>query len=123
MPLIDENLEFLHNQCIFAILDLAHGYLQMPLSEHAKEKSAFITMDETGQFERAMFGLMNAGFYFAKLMKSIFGKYHGKLAAVYFDDILIFAQSWEELITKLRTILKMLKDAGLTLNLKKCKFG
>ena len=123
MPSIDEGMEFLHGQSVFAVLDLAQGYLQVPLSENAKAKTAFITPDETGQFERAMFGLMNAAFYFAKLMKMVFHKHSKELALVYFDDILIFARSWGELLVKLRKILQLLKDAGLTLNLRKCKFG
>ncbi|KAG5889064.1 hypothetical protein JTB14_020415 [Gonioctena quinquepunctata] len=36
---------------IFTTLDLAHGYLQIPLSEEVKAKTTFITPDETGQFE------------------------------------------------------------------------
>lgn len=123
MPSVDDGLEEVHGSTIFAILDLAHGYLQIPLTESAKEKTAFITPDDTGQFERAMFGLMNAPFYFAKLMKKIFGREGNKLAVIFFDDMFIYARSWSELIRKLRRVLELLKDAGLTLNLKKCRFG
>lgn len=123
LPNIDDGLEKLHGATIFAILDFALGYLQMPLTDEAKEKTAFITQDETGQFERAIFGLMNAPFYFAKLMKMIFGPYGNDLAITYFDDILVHAKSFEELLLKIERILILLKDAGLTLNLKKCRFG
>ncbi|XP_043472429.1 uncharacterized protein LOC122505073 [Leptopilina heterotoma] len=123
LPNIDDGLEKLHGATIFAILDFALGYLQMPLTEEAKEKTAFITQDETGQFERAIFGLMNAPFYFAKLMKIIFGPYGNDLAITYFDDILVHAKSFEELLIKIEKILILLKNAGLTLNLKKCRFG
>ena len=70
--------------------------MQIPLSENAKQKTAFITQDETGQFERAMFGPMNAPFYFNKLIKIIFGCYGNSLALTYFDDILIHAKSWKD---------------------------
>lgn len=66
-----------------------------------------------------MFGLMNAPFYFAKLMRTIFGRYGPELAITYFDDILIHARSWDELLEKLEKVLQLLKDAGLTMNLKK----
>lgn len=101
---------------------MAH-YLQIILTENAKEKTAFITQDETGQFERAIFGLMNVPFYFAKLMKMIFGPHRNKLTITYFDDLLVHAKSWDELLKKLQKILILLKDAGLTLNIKKCRFG
>ena len=34
----------------FDEFDLASGYLQMPLTDSAKEKTAFITETQTGQF-------------------------------------------------------------------------
>ena len=66
---------------------------------------------------------MNAPFYFAKLMKKIFDRYGNDLAITFFDDILIYAQSWNELLQKIEKVLQILKEAGLTLNLKKCIFG
>lgn len=118
LPNIDDGLEELHESVIFVVLDLAQRYLQIPLSERGKEKTAFITPEEAGQFERSMFDLMSAPFYFAKLMKMVFGPFGHKLALTYFDDILIHARSWEELLSKLEKVLNLLKDAGLTLNLK-----
>ena len=59
LPNIDDGLECISGATIFATLDLAHGYLQIPLTDEAKRKTAFITPDETGQFEHASFGLMN----------------------------------------------------------------
>uniref|UniRef100_A0ABD2VZA1 RNA-directed DNA polymerase n=1 Tax=Trichogramma kaykai TaxID=54128 RepID=A0ABD2VZA1_9HYME len=123
LPNIDDGLEELHGANIFAILDLAQGYLQIPLTERAKEKTAFITPDETGQFERAMFGLMNAPFYFSKLMKKVFGNFQNKLALFFFDDMLVYAKSWDELLEKLETVLQLLRDARLMLKLRKCRFG
>ena len=123
LPNIDDGLEAISGATIFAILDMAQGYLQIPLTEDAKRKTAFITPDETGQFERAMFGLMNAPFYFAKLMKKVFDRYGNDLAITFFDDMLLHARSWDELLQKLEKVLQILKDARLTLNLKKCIFG
>lgn len=123
LSIVDDGLEELHGATIFATLDLAHGYLQMPLTEQAKKKTAFITPNETGQFERAMFGLMNGAFYFAKCIKKVFSRYGNKLAIIFFDSFLFYAETWEELLEKLEKMLQLLKDAGLTLNLNKCKFG
>lgn len=35
------------------------------------------------------------------------------------DDMCIFAKTWAELLRKLKIVLQLLKEAGLTLNLKK----
>lgn len=123
IPNFDEISEVLVGAKLFVTLDLAHGYLQIPLAEKAQHKTAFITPDETGQFTRAMFGLMNAPFYFAKLMHSIFGPYQNKLVIFYLDDILIPADNWTELMDRLELVLKLLKGAKLTLKLPKCEFG
>lgn len=50
LPNIDLQMENLAGSSIFAVLDLANGFLQIPLSDEAKEKTAFVTPDDTGQF-------------------------------------------------------------------------
>lgn len=40
-------------------------------SEECQEKTALITPDETGEFIRAMFGLMNSLFCFLKKMQKV----------------------------------------------------
>lgn len=124
IPNFDDLLENLNGAKFFIKLDLALGYLQMPLDENAKEKTAFITETQTGQFERAMFGLVNAPMYFAKLIDRALGIAKRKgIAFSFFDDICIYAKTWEDLIKNLIEVLKLLKLARLTLNLSKCKFG
>lgn len=66
-PSIDKHLEILHGSKLFTTLDLVSGYLQVPLSEQVKEKPAFITPSETGQFKRMVFGLVNALYEFSLL--------------------------------------------------------
>jgi len=68
---LDEHLETLHGATLFTTLDLASGYLQVPLIETSKEKTAFITPSESGQFERMVFGLINAPYEFSSLMQRI----------------------------------------------------
>ena len=66
IPNFDDLLEQLNGAKYFITLDVASVYLRIPLSEEAKEKTAFITETQTGEFARAMFGLINAPRYFAK---------------------------------------------------------
>lgn len=56
---------------LFICLDLAFGYMQVPLSKESRSKTVFITPDDTGEFTRMVFGLMNAPFYFSKLMSRV----------------------------------------------------
>ena len=124
IPNFDDLLEKLNGAKYFITLDLACGYLQMPLSENAKEKTAFITETQTRQFERAMFGLANAPRYFAKLMdKTLCTARKRGIAFSFFDDICIYASDWDKLLENLEEVLALLSDARLTLRLAKCKFG
>ncbi|KMQ81998.1 polyprotein of retroviral, partial [Lasius niger] len=123
LPRIDDLLERLQDCELFTTLDLAHGYLQIPLTEEAKLKTAFITADETGQFERMIFGLANAPAEFQRLMYRALGTLVNKDVLCYLDDILIPAKNWEEMMTKLTKVFEALRLANLTLKLARCEFA
>lgn len=122
LPDLDEHLRQIGDATMFITLDLAHGYLQVPLAPEARAKTAFITPDETGEFTRMVFGLMNAPFYFSKVMQIALGDLRDKLVMFYLDDILLPGRNWEELVERLELVLQALKRAGLTINLKKSHF-
>ncbi|CAI6345769.1 unnamed protein product [Macrosiphum euphorbiae] len=65
-PNMDDHLEVLTGAKMFCTLDLASGYLQVPLTEEAKAKTSFITPTEKGEFERMVFGLINAPYEFSR---------------------------------------------------------
>jgi len=44
-------------------------------------------------------------------------------SGAYLDDIIIFSNTWEEHLKHLRFVFNRVRDAGLTLNLKKCVFA
>ncbi|UYV68821.1 hypothetical protein LAZ67_6001031 [Cordylochernes scorpioides] len=123
LPRIDDLLEGLRNAKFFTTLDLAHGYLQIPLTDKAKLKTEFITPDDTGQFERMIFGLANAPAEFQRLMHSVLGPLLNKKALCYLDDVIIPAKDWREMIERLREVLERIRSAKLTLKPSKCEFG
>lgn len=79
-PYVDEQLEMLRGTQLFCTLDFSLGYLQVSLTERAKANTAFITPRETGQFERMIFGLVNALFEFSRLRKRIMQPLRNKVA-------------------------------------------
>ena len=44
-------------------------------------------------------------------------------AGAYIDDIAVFSQTWEEHLQHLWEVLTRLREANLTVKLKKCHFG
>lgn len=66
MPEIDDLLSQLVEGHMFTTMDLSNGFLQIPLSEDAKEKTAFVTEETTAKFERMPFGLKVLPVYFRR---------------------------------------------------------
>ena len=88
LPNIDDQLSRLGDSTMFITLDLSMGYLQVPLTKEARAKTAFITSDNTGEFTRMVFGLMNAPFYFSKLMPKVLNPLKDENVLFYLDDLL-----------------------------------
>lgn len=101
LPDLDAHLEQIGQYSLFITLDLAHGYLQISLAEEAKEKTAFITTDDTGESNTAMFGLMNAPFYFMKAIHKASEPLRNQGVVYFLDDILVPGNSWSDLQPKL----------------------
>ena len=123
LPDIDEHLALISDAKLFIVLDLAHGYLQVPLTEEAMPKTAFITPDETGEFTRVIFGLTNAPFFFMKAMHRALGPLRNETVLYYLDDILIPGKDWSDLRSRLILTLTALQRNGLTIKLEKYAFA
>ena len=99
--------------------DLLKGYWQVPLSQRAREISAF------GLFSYChlvmSFGLQNAPATFQRLMNMVVSGLDG--CAVYLDDVVIYSDSWEDHVDCDRKLLDRLCDAHMTVNLVKCEFA
>ena len=71
MPRIKKVLESIGSAKVISTLDLAKGYWQIPLSEDAKEKTAFITLSGLYEFEVMLFGLHSAPATFQRTMQAV----------------------------------------------------
>lgn len=123
LPNIDETLDSLAGNKYYSQLDFASGYWQIPMSENAKEKTAFKTEDGLFEFERMPFGLTNAPASFQKLMNSLFTGLRGVHVQIYLDDVCIATTTWEEHLTLLKEVLSIVIKANLKLQSSKCVFG
>lgn len=120
LPLIDDQLDRLAGNSLFTSLDLASGYYQIPVAIESQDKTAFVTPDGQYQFKRMPFGLANAPSVFQRTMNKILSKVN--YIIVYMDDVLIPSESFDQGMERLKEVLQVLKDAGLTLKTKKCSF-
>ena len=67
LPRIQDALDALNNSCFYTTLDLSSGYWQIKVAPEDQEKTSFITMDGTYEFNVMPFGLTNAPRLFKEL--------------------------------------------------------
>nr|XP_055071458.1 uncharacterized protein LOC129451930 [Misgurnus anguillicaudatus] len=102
-------------------LDLLKGYWQVPLTPRAQEITSFITPSGLYSYSVMSFGLRNAPATFQRLMNRVVFGLEG--CAVYLDDVIVFSDTWEQHLVRLRALLTRLAEAHLTVNLAKCEFA
>lgn len=123
LPHIDRILNLLRDAKYISSIDLRKAFWQIPLDEASKEKTAFSVVGR-GLFHFTVmpFGLCNASQTQQRLVDAIFGpKYEPKIFA-YLDDVIITSSTFEEHVQLLSEVIELLKEANLTINLKKCEF-
>ena len=121
LPNIDDTLSSLAGAKYFCALDLASGYWQVPLSEDAKPKTAFVTRDGLFQFKVMPFGLCNAPATFERLMERVLRGHLGTRCLVYIDDVIVFGHDFQSTLSNLSAVLQALDQANLQLKPKKCE--
>ncbi|KAJ1088551.1 hypothetical protein NDU88_001708 [Pleurodeles waltl] len=112
IPQADELIDRLGAAKFLSTFDLTSGYWQIALTEGAKQRSAFSTLEGHYQFQVMPFGLVN---------RVLAGK--DAFCVPYLDDIAVYSSSWEENLLHLKDVLQALQQAGLTIKASKCQIG
>lgn len=121
MPRIDDCVESVGQARFITKIDLLKGYYQIPLTERAKRISAFVTSEGMYEYRVMAFGMRNAAATFQRLANRIVEGLQG--CGVYIDDIVLYSDTWEQHVDRLRQLFERLRMANLTINLAKSKFG
>ena len=122
-PNIDATLDQLNKAKLYSSVDLAKGYHQVPLTDRAKQICSFRCPSGFFRYTRMPFGIMNAPAAFQRMMDVVLREISWKCCMVYIDDVIIYSTSWVDHIDHITNVLKRIRDAGLTVGLKKCHFG
>jgi hypothetical protein len=119
---MDECLDSLGDATIFSTLDCNSVYSQILMKEEDRNKTAFVTHCGIHRFKRMPFGLCNAPGAFQKALDMIVAKVKWNYALIYLDDVINYSKTVKEHMTHLDEILRLLKNAGASLKLRKCHF-
>ncbi|MEL7520467.1 MAG: reverse transcriptase family protein, partial [Cyanobacteria bacterium J06553_1] len=123
MPKIKDLLSDINrNNKIFSSIDLAKGFLQVPLDPESRPYTAFTTRSGHFQFKSSPMGLKNSPSSFLKLMTVVMQGLLSDDVLVYLDDLLICSENVSQHTKRLKEVFKRLQSAHLTINPTKCKF-
>ena len=121
LPRIDTLIDEVANAKFVTKLDLLKGYWQIPLTERAKDISAFSNGNNLYRYLVCPFGMRNSGCTFQRFMDIVIrGLEHTK---VYVDDFIVYSSTWSEHLDAIRTLFERLKKHNLTVNLVKSEFA
>jgi hypothetical protein len=105
-------------------MDLTSGYHQAPLSEASGILTAFMCFPGVYEFTRVPFGPTRAPSYFQEMMTTVvlFGLVYF-ICEMYLDDCIVFANTNDEFVIRLRKVFTAFSRHNIFLKAKKCKFG
>jgi len=113
-----------HKPKYFATMDSTQGFYQMELEMSCREFLCFTTYLGNFVWNRAPMGPKTVPALFQRAMcVEVFPDLVHKIMEVYIDDFIVWAQSEDELITRLDAVFTRLSEKNLKLNPKKCRFG
>jgi len=108
----------------FCKLDLTSGYHQAPLHPASRKFTAFRTFGGLLEWLRVPMGLKGAPGYFQNVLQTdVLRELLYKVCELYIDDIIIFADTPDNMVTNLDKVLTRLLERGIVVSPKKCEFG
>jgi hypothetical protein len=123
-PRIHQVLSKLGQYKYYTTLDIFCGYYHLKIKPNDRDYFAYVVTG-IGQVRptRMFFGAMNCPAWFQKTMEKILLPviFEGWLH-VYIDDIVLGANTEEEMINRLDQVLTLLKKANMKVKLSKCQF-
>ena len=121
LPRICETLESLAGAAHYSTFDLNSGFWQVPMDDASKQYTAF-TLASMGLYEceSMPFELCNAPPTFQRLMQNCLGELNLTYCLIYLDDVIVFSETPEEHLLRMRVVFDRLREHGLKLKPSKC---
>ena len=121
LPAVDRTLGRLAGSRVFSKLDANSGFWQIKLAWESRPLTTFITPWGRFCFNVLAFGISSGSEKFQKNMSQILQGLDGVERNI--DDVLVHEKDQTEHDRRLEAVLMRLLEAGVTLNLDKCKFS
>jgi hypothetical protein len=113
-----------HHPKFYGVMDLTSGYHQAPIDESSREATAFITWMGLFEWNRLPMGPMTGPSYFQGVMAyEVLAGLIYTILELYMDDLIVFAKTETEYLSRIRMIFQRLQDHNITVNPEKCILG
>ena len=86
--------------------DMLKGYWQVPLTQRAREISAFVTPSGLYQYKVMHFGMKNAPATFQRMVNKLIQDIDG--CEGYIDDVVIYSDNWSDHIRQIKRFLQIM---------------
>ena len=123
LPRIDDALDQLGGADMYSTMDACSAYWQIPMHPDSVEKTTFTCHLGTFAFNFMPFGLRNAPATMSRAMAKIFSQENRQICIVYLDDIIAFAQGFDQHMERLETLFSRMDEHNLKLKPSKCFFA
>ncbi|KFD59948.1 hypothetical protein M514_27867, partial [Trichuris suis] len=121
IPAVNNLLSNLSGGQVFAKIDMAQAYLQLPVDNASAEAQTIITHRGAFKVKRLQFGVSIAPGIFQQVMDEALNDVPG--VTPYFDDILVRASTSQELASRLKQVLQIFRKLGFRAKKEKCLIG
>ena len=121
IPRIADCIDQIGNAKFVSTFDMLKGYWQVPLTQRAREISAFVTPSGLYQYKVMPFGMKYGPATFQRMVNKLVQDIDG--CEGYIDDVIIFSDNWSDHIRQIERFFQIMREAKLTINLMKSEFG
>ena len=122
-PCIEESLQDILREIedhkFRSVFDMPQAYLQIPLKEDDRHKTAFLFLGKQYQFNVAPFGLSISGSAFVRQMKKVTSPLDRRQVKSYVDDVLITSRTFEEHLQCIRQFMESVRENKMMLSFEK----
>ena len=112
-------LDELHRGRYYSVIDMRVGFHNVPVHWDSHKFLGFVTEDGVYVWKRMPMGISTAPGHFQQCMVRVLKDQYGRIVAVYIDDLIIFGDKWEECWHHTVTMLRVITQAGLAVNVGK----
>ena len=125
LPNIRSLIDKISTAKYFTALDLIQGYHQLSVHPQDTWKTAITTPYGLFEWMVVPFGVSGAPGHFQSVMSELFGPLtkHSQYVLNLLDDLLIFSNTWDEHMTHVKKVLRVLDRYKFYINFSKCSFA